>query len=81
MYVPPYLVCNGWLVLYTWLQHTHEAMPHFGDADWAWVKGALSTIDRPYSDLYCFGLFLGGGPLSQASASPETTEPTERDRP
>jgi len=69
MYVPPYLVCNGWLVLYTWLQHTHEAMPHFGDADWSWVKGALSTIDRPYADLYCFGLFRGGGPLSQAASA------------
>lgn len=48
MYVGPYLVVNGWLVLYTWLQHTHEAVPHYGEDEWTWLKGALSTIDRPY---------------------------------
>jgi len=53
LYVPAYLVCNGWLVLYTWLQHTHEDLAHYGDDEWSWVKGALSTIDRPYAD--CFG--------------------------
>ena len=53
LYVPSYFVCNGWLVLYTWLQHTHEDMPHYGDDEWTWVRGALSTIDRPYSE--CFG--------------------------
>jgi len=68
MYIPAYLVCNGWLVLYTWLQHTHEGLAHYGEDDWSWVKGALSTIDRPYADLYCGGLFRGGGPLSQASS-------------
>jgi len=52
-YIPPYMVCNAWLVLYTWLQHTKEDLPHYGDDEWSWVKGALSTIDRPYSE--CFG--------------------------
>lgn len=28
-------------------------MPHYGDDEWTWVRGALSTIDRPYSE--CFG--------------------------
>jgi len=54
LYVPSYLVCNGWLVLYTWLQHTHEDMPHYGDDEWTWVRGALSTIDRPYSEFFGF---------------------------
>ena len=40
-------------MLYTWLQHTHPDMAHYGDDEWSWVKGALSTIDRPYSE--CFG--------------------------
>ena len=53
LYVPSYFVCNAWLVMYTWLQHTHEDMPHYGDDEWTWVRGALSTIDRPYSE--CFG--------------------------
>lgn len=53
LYVPAYFVCNGWLVLYTWLQHTNEDMPHYGEDEWSWVRGALSTIDRPYAE--CFG--------------------------
>jgi len=44
----PYLWVNFWLVLYTWLQHTDASVPHYGDEDWTWVKGALCTIDRPY---------------------------------
>jgi len=48
LYGGPYLVVNAWLVLYTWLHHTHENVPHYGDGDWSWLKGALGTIDRPY---------------------------------
>ena len=44
----PYLFVNSWLVLYTWLQHTDPSVPHYGEGHWTWVKGALSTIDRPY---------------------------------
>ena len=47
-YTLPYLWVNAWLVLYTWLQHTDPSVPHYGTNDWTWVKGALSTIDRPY---------------------------------
>ncbi|KAJ8600211.1 hypothetical protein CTAYLR_001917 [Chrysophaeum taylorii] len=47
----PYLWTNCWLVLYTWLQHTSEHVPHFGDDEWTWVRGALCTIDRPYAEL------------------------------
>ena len=47
-YVGPYLVVNGWLVLYTWLHHTSVQIPHYGDEEWTWLKGALSTVDRPY---------------------------------
>ena len=47
-YVGPYLVVNAWLVLYTWLQHTHEDIPHIGDDSYTWIRGALSTVDRPY---------------------------------
>ena len=48
----PYLVVNCWLVGYTWLQHTHPAVPHFGDASFTWLRGALSTVDRPYPWIY-----------------------------
>lgn len=47
-YLVPYMWVNFWLVLYTWLQHTDPEVPHYGDEDWTWVKGALGTIDRPY---------------------------------
>ena len=47
-YWNPYLVTNAWLVLYTWLQHSDPSVPHYGEGEWTWVKGALSTIDRPY---------------------------------
>jgi omega-6 fatty acid desaturase (delta-12 desaturase) len=48
LYAGPLLVTNAWLVGYTWLQHTDVDVPHFAGADWSQVKGALSTIDRPY---------------------------------
>jgi fatty acid desaturase len=44
----PYMVVNAWLVLYTWLQHSDSSVPHYGEGEWTWVRGALSTIDRPY---------------------------------
>mmetsp|Transcript_20880 Transcript_20880/g.83217 ORF Transcript_20880/g.83217 Transcript_20880/m.83217 type:complete len:410 (+) Transcript_20880:98-1327(+) len=53
-YGAPYLWTNCWLVLYTWLQHTSPDVPHYGDAEWTWVRGALCTIDRPYAELFGF---------------------------
>lgn len=47
-YTLPYMWTNCWLVLYTWLQHTDPSVPQYGADEWTWVKGALSTIDRPY---------------------------------
>mmetsp|Transcript_14610 Transcript_14610/g.22559 ORF Transcript_14610/g.22559 Transcript_14610/m.22559 type:complete len:420 (+) Transcript_14610:103-1362(+) len=47
-YGAPYMWTNSWLVLYTWLQHTDPSVPQYGSEEWTWVKGALSTIDRPY---------------------------------
>jgi fatty acid desaturase len=47
-YWSPYMIVNAWLVLYTWLQHTDSSVPHYGEGEWTWVRGALSTIDRPY---------------------------------
>jgi len=47
-YLNPYFFTNAWLVLYTWLQHSDPSVPQYGEGEWTWVKGALSTIDRPY---------------------------------
>jgi omega-6 fatty acid desaturase (delta-12 desaturase) len=50
----PYLWVNAWLVLYTWLQHTHLDLPHYDATEWTWMRGALGTVDRPY---YIFDWF------------------------
>ncbi|KAI8471658.1 MAG: fatty acid desaturase-domain-containing protein [Monoraphidium minutum] len=53
-YVMPYLVVNFWLVAITFLQHTHPGLPHYDDADWEWLRGALATVDRSYGVLDYF---------------------------
>mmetsp|Transcript_24049 Transcript_24049/g.42115 ORF Transcript_24049/g.42115 Transcript_24049/m.42115 type:complete len:290 (+) Transcript_24049:532-1401(+) len=47
-YLGPLMYNQAWLVLYTWLQHTDPSVPQYGTDQWTWVKGTLSTIDRPY---------------------------------
>lgn len=47
-YIIPYLWVNHWLVLITFLQHTHPMIPHFRRSSWNFVKGAASTVDRSY---------------------------------
>lgn len=51
VYAIPLLVVNGFLVLITFLQHTHPSLPHYSDAEWEWLRGALSTVDRDYGIL------------------------------
>ncbi|MGI9596596.1 MAG: fatty acid desaturase [Acidimicrobiales bacterium] len=51
LYVGPYLVCNAWLVAYTWLHHTSADTPHYDDPQWSFVRGAFCSIDRPYGRL------------------------------
>lgn len=52
-YTGPYIWTNFWLVTYTWLQHSDPSVPQYGPGEWTWVRGALSTIDRPYG-IFCF---------------------------
>ncbi|XP_047327481.1 delta(12) fatty acid desaturase FAD2-like [Impatiens glandulifera] len=51
VYGGPLLVVNGYLVLITWLQHTHPSVPHYELEEWDWLRGALSTVDRDYGIL------------------------------
>lgn len=51
VYALPYLVVNGWLVTYTWLQHTDEDIPHYDNDDWSFVRGAFCSVDRPYGPI------------------------------
>lgn len=53
LYLVPYLIVNWWLVMITFLQHTHPSLPHYSEGEWDWLRGALSTVDRsfgPYLD-------------------------------
>ncbi|MEM0979485.1 MAG: fatty acid desaturase [Cyanobacteria bacterium P01_H01_bin.58] len=47
-YVGPYIVFVMWLDLVTYLHHTEADIPWYRGADWYYLKGALSTIDRDY---------------------------------
>jgi len=51
VYGVPLLIVNMFLVLITFLQHTHPALPHYEDAEWDWLRGALATVDRDYGIL------------------------------
>jgi len=52
-YLIPQMIANFYLCAITFMQHTHPDVPHFDDAEWTWLRGALSTIDRtmgPFAD-------------------------------
>lgn len=51
IYGAPLLVVNGFLVLITYLQHTHPSLPHYDSSEWDWLRGALATVDRDYGIL------------------------------
>lgn len=36
------------LVAITYLHHTHPTVPHYDEANWTFVKGALGTVDRRF---------------------------------
>lgn len=46
-YTIPYLLANHWIVMLTYLHHTDPTMPHFRKDAWTFVRGAITTIDRP----------------------------------
>jgi len=51
IYGVPLLIVNGFLILITWLHHTHPALAHYDSSEWDWFRGALSTVDRDYGVL------------------------------
>ncbi|KAJ4724133.1 Fatty acid desaturase [Melia azedarach] len=51
IYGVPLLIVNAFLVLITYLQHTHPALPHYDSSEWDWLRGALATVDRDYGVL------------------------------
>lgn len=51
VYFAPLVIVYGFLVVITWLHHTHRSLPHYDSTEWNWLRGALSTIDRDYGIL------------------------------
>ncbi|KAH7916574.1 fatty acid desaturase-domain-containing protein [Hygrophoropsis aurantiaca] len=47
-YVVPWVLSNHWLVLITYLHHTDPEVPHYRGKEWNFVRGAASTVDRPF---------------------------------
>merc|ERR1711977_170808 len=47
-YFAPLLVFMAWLVLTTFLHHQDVDAPWYGNTQWTYVKGNLSSIDRSY---------------------------------
>uniref|UniRef100_A0A7S4MJ73 Fatty acid desaturase domain-containing protein n=1 Tax=Prymnesium polylepis TaxID=72548 RepID=A0A7S4MJ73_9EUKA len=52
LYGAPLMFTNMWLVLYTWLQHTDVDIPHLGDKEFSYMRGAFLTVDRPYGPIF-----------------------------
>lgn len=47
-YLMPLFVFSSWLVIVTFLHHNEEDTVWYGDSEWNYVKGNLSSIDRSY---------------------------------
>uniref|UniRef100_M4BT46 Fatty acid desaturase domain-containing protein n=1 Tax=Hyaloperonospora arabidopsidis (strain Emoy2) TaxID=559515 RepID=M4BT46_HYAAE len=50
-YYGPIFVFGTMLVITTFLHHNDEETPWYGDEDWSYVKGNLSSVDRSYGPL------------------------------
>jgi omega-6 fatty acid desaturase (delta-12 desaturase) len=46
-YFIPYLLCNHWIVLLTYLHHSDPGIPHYRGKEWNYTRGAMATVDRP----------------------------------
>lgn len=50
-YFAPLLVFGSLLVVTTFLHHNDDETPWYPDAEWTYVKGNLSSVDRSYGAL------------------------------
>ncbi|KAF8653567.1 hypothetical protein AX16_003877 [Volvariella volvacea WC 439] len=47
LYFVPYILANHWIVMLTYLHHTDPSIAHYRKAEWSFIRGAVSTVDRP----------------------------------
>ncbi|GBE87653.1 Delta(12) fatty acid desaturase [Sparassis crispa] len=46
-YFIPYVLCNHWVVMATFLHHSDPTIPHYRKEEWSFLRGAAATVDRP----------------------------------
>ncbi|KAJ7180619.1 delta-12 fatty acid desaturase [Mycena filopes] len=47
LYFVPFMCVNHWIVMLTYLHHCDPTIPYFRRAQWTFLRGAVSTVDRP----------------------------------
>ncbi|KAF8735414.1 hypothetical protein AX14_002070 [Amanita brunnescens Koide BX004] len=47
LYGVPYILTHHWIVMLTYLHHSDPSLPHYRRKEWSFLRGALSTVDRP----------------------------------
>ncbi|PPQ94926.1 hypothetical protein CVT25_004412 [Psilocybe cyanescens] len=47
LYFVPYLFANHWIVMLTYLHHSDPTIAHYRNKQWSFLRGAISTVDRP----------------------------------
>ncbi|THU84749.1 delta-12 fatty acid desaturase [Dendrothele bispora CBS 962.96] len=47
LYFVPYIFLNHWIVMLTYLHHSDPTIPMYRNSQWSFLRGALSTVDRP----------------------------------
>ncbi|MCD9646031.1 Delta(12)-fatty-acid desaturase [Datura stramonium] len=45
------MIVNSFVVVITFLHHTHPSLPHYDSSEWDWLRGALSIVDKDYGVL------------------------------
>ncbi|KAJ5668942.1 hypothetical protein N7462_010012 [Penicillium macrosclerotiorum] len=48
VYIVPWTWVNHWIVMITYLHHTHPAVPKYTADSWTFLRGATATIDRDF---------------------------------
>lgn len=47
LYFVPYILANHWIVMLTYLHHSDPTIAHYRKSEWTFLRGAVSTVDRP----------------------------------
>ncbi|KAG6840653.1 hypothetical protein C0991_005332 [Blastosporella zonata] len=47
LYFIPYILANHWIVMLTYLHHSDPTIAHYRNKQWSFLRGAVSTVDRP----------------------------------